>query len=249
MIQPTGLAVLDALDLGKEVRRLGARIDRLFGRAGESGRTVLDVRYAALGRGANYGIGIHRAGLFGLLFDAARAAGISIVTGRAVCKTDLANDRRHLVFDDGERSQPFDLVVNALGTRTPFAPTIGRSLAYGALWASFDWPDGSGFDEAALDRHLGRVECPGAVWRGRPSPCRRHNSGRRGRDGDQRVQSCRSGSRSRGIDPVAGRPADADVARQTLDPSIWLAGPSQARLPSRRPQNNWRSPDRARRRP
>ena len=60
MIQPTGLAVLDALDFGQEVRRRGARIDRLFGRAGGSGRTVLDFRYAALGRGANYGIGSAR---------------------------------------------------------------------------------------------------------------------------------------------------------------------------------------------
>ena len=163
MIQPTGLAVLDALDLGQEVRRLGARIDRLFGRAGGSGRTVLDVRYAALGRGANYGIGIHRASLFGLLFDAARTAGISIVTGRAVCETDRANDRRHLVFDDGERSRPFDLVVDALGTRTPLAPTIGRSLAYGALWASLDWPDGPGFDDTALEQRYHRASMMAGV--------------------------------------------------------------------------------------
>lgn len=163
MIQPTGLAVLDALDLGNEVRKLGARIDCLFGRAGGSGRTVLDVRYAALGRGANYGIGIHRASLFGLLFDAARAAGISIVTGRSVCGTALAKDRRHLVFDDGERSRPFDLVVDALGTRTPLAPTTGRSLAYGALWASLDWPAGSGFDEAALEQRYHRASMMAGV--------------------------------------------------------------------------------------
>lgn len=163
MIQPTGLAVLDALDLGQEVRRLGAPIDRLFGRAGESGRTVLDVRYAALGRGTNYGIGIHRASLFGLLFDAARTAGISIVTGRGVCKTELANDRRHLVFDDGERSRPFGLVVDALGTRTPLAPPTGRSLAYGALWASLDWPDGPGFDEAALEQRYHRASMMAGV--------------------------------------------------------------------------------------
>ena len=46
MLQPTGLAVLDALGLGQQIRSLGARIDRLTGTDARSGRKVLDVSYA-----------------------------------------------------------------------------------------------------------------------------------------------------------------------------------------------------------
>lgn len=163
MIQPTGLAVLDALGVGDDIRLKGARVDRLFGQTGASGRTVLDVRYAALGRRAGYGIGIHRASLFGVLFDAARAAGISISTGRSVCEAPVNNGRRSLIFDDGEQSPSFDLVVDALGTRTPLAPPTGRSLAYGALWATLDWPESAGFDDAALEQRYRRASTMAGV--------------------------------------------------------------------------------------
>ena len=49
MIQPTGLAVLARLGLAERFMRDGARVERLFGMAGR--RVVLDVGYAALGRG------------------------------------------------------------------------------------------------------------------------------------------------------------------------------------------------------
>src|SRR5580698_9672289 len=77
MIQPAGLAVLDALDLGR-IRSIGARIDRLFGQAEPSRRTALDVRYAALGRGERFGLGVHRASLFGLLYDQVRAEMVGV---------------------------------------------------------------------------------------------------------------------------------------------------------------------------
>ena len=49
ILQPAGLAVLDWLGLGDRMRGLGARIDRLYGKACSTDRVVLDVRYAALG--------------------------------------------------------------------------------------------------------------------------------------------------------------------------------------------------------
>lgn len=153
MIQPTGLAVLRALGLDGEIIARGSRIDRLFGQAGERGRTVLDVRYAALGRRAGFGVGIHRASLFAILYAAATQAGIAIETGRALVDSDRpAGDRRILHFADGPQAGPFDLVVDALGTRTPLAPPTGRALAYGALWASLDWPADAGFRADALEQ-------------------------------------------------------------------------------------------------
>jgi len=163
MIQPTGQAVLRALGLEERLLAAGSRVDRLFGRAGEEGLIVLDVRYAALGAKAGFGVGIHRAALFAILHDAVTAAGVPIETGRPIAASRLDGGRRRLRFEDGSEAGPFDLVVDALGTRTPLAPPAGRALAYGALWASLDWPDGAGFDAAALEQRYRRASVMAGV--------------------------------------------------------------------------------------
>lgn len=148
MIQPTGQAVLAALGLEDALLDRGARIERLVGWAGA--RTVLDVRYDRL-RGERFGIGVHRATLFALLHDAARAAGIRFVTGHEITGCELRGDGRVLTFADRAISRPYQLVVDALGARSRLRAETGRALAYGALWASLDWPD-AGFDAAALQQ-------------------------------------------------------------------------------------------------
>ncbi len=152
ILQPTGLAVLAALGLKDEVAASGARIDRLYGVS--NGSTVLDVRYAALASG--HGVGIHRATLFSTLYAAVRAEGIPIETGRIL--TGVSDgERRTLSFEGGARAGPFDLVIDALGAQSALAqsalaPATGRPLAYGALWASLDWPEEAGFEPAALQQ-------------------------------------------------------------------------------------------------
>ena len=148
MIQPTGQAVLDALGLGR-IRDIGAPIERLIGHAVPSGRTALSVRYAALGRRAGTGLGVHRASLFNLLFETVQAEAIPMETGRAIA----ACEGGRLVFEDGGGAAgPFDLVIDALGWNSPLTPPAGQALAYGALWASLDWPDDAGFDPRALQQ-------------------------------------------------------------------------------------------------
>lgn len=145
MIQPTGLAVLDRLGLADATIAAGARVDRLFGEAGDTGRTVLDVRYAALG-GSRFGIGIHRARLFGVLHDAMTREGITVEAGRTV----VAADDGQVSFADGSNAGRFDLIVDALGARSALTHEAGRSLAYGALWATVPWVPG--FDAHALQQ-------------------------------------------------------------------------------------------------
>ena len=158
MIQPTGFAVLRELGLDGALLTHGARIDRLHGEAGSSGRVVLDVRYSALGDRAGFGVGVHRAALFTLLHDAVAAEGIAVETGCAVIGSESsAFDRRVLLLESGRRTGSFDLIVDALGTRTPLAPPTGRALAYGALWGTLDWPDDAGFDPAALEQRYRRA--------------------------------------------------------------------------------------------
>lgn len=155
IIQPTGRAVLRALELEGALIAAGARIDRLFGLAMPSGRKVLDVRYDWL-PGGHFGIGLHRATLFDLLFRTVAQAGIPIETGRFVAASEEMADGRRLVFADG-KSARFDLIVDCLGTGSPLAEACGRPLAYGALWASLDWPDGAAFDGAALEQRYVRA--------------------------------------------------------------------------------------------
>ncbi|WP_028966353.1 FAD-dependent oxidoreductase [Sphingomonas phyllosphaerae] len=158
MIQPTGFAVLRELGLADALLDHGARIDRLHGEAGSSGRVVLDVRYAALGKGAGFGIGVHRATLFAVLHEAVGAERIAIETGCGVTGSEMAaDDRRFLLLEGGRRVGPFDLIVDALGTRTPLAPPCGRKLAYGALWGTLDWPADAGFDPGALEQRYRRA--------------------------------------------------------------------------------------------
>lgn len=155
MLQPTGLAVLAELGLAERIVSLGSRIDRLFGRVLPSRRIVLDVRYGRLS-GTRFGLAVHRAALFDVLFDAVIEANIPLETERRLSGIDRAPDGRPLlVGDDGRSSEPFDLVVDALGVRSPLWPLFAgrkrRELAYGALWASLPWP-ASGFDAHALEQ-------------------------------------------------------------------------------------------------
>lgn len=144
ILQPVGLHVLDALDVGDRMRELGAPIERLYGLSGE--RVVLDVRYDALGADAPCGLSVHRGALFAVLYDAALAAGAEIVSGREVVSAGAGR----FVFTDGGQSARFDLLVDALGMRSPLSSPPKQNLAYGALWASLDWVDG--FDASALEQ-------------------------------------------------------------------------------------------------
>lgn len=161
ILQPTGLAVLDHLGIGKRIRGLGARIDRLYGKAAASGRVVLDVRYEALG--AARGLAVHRAGLFNVLHDAARAAGIEVETLSQV--KDL--DGSSVIFNEARRAGPFDLVVDALGSNSPLiahasGPDYRQPLAYGAIWSSLPWP-GPPFDPHSLEQRYDKASVMSGV--------------------------------------------------------------------------------------
>lgn len=147
ILQPVGLAALDEIGAGNRVRALGAPIERLFGRVRPSNRVVLDVRYRALGGKAGHGLAVHRGALFEALLEVAVAAGAQLVSGREVV---AASDGR-LSFADGSTSATFNLVVDALGVKSPLAGRSAPPLPFGALWGNLDWV-GKPFDEAALEQ-------------------------------------------------------------------------------------------------
>ncbi|MEQ9506708.1 MAG: NAD(P)/FAD-dependent oxidoreductase [Hyphomonas sp.] len=148
MLQETGLVILAELGLREKAESLGAPIDRLWGISSETGRAVLDVRYAAL-RPSLRGIGIQRAALFDVLFAAAEASGARIVTGARITGVDPVSGT---LTDTGGAHAPCDLVIDALGVRSPLSSAPPRELPYGALWATLPWLEAGPFDAGALEQ-------------------------------------------------------------------------------------------------
>lgn len=149
IIQPTGLAVLDALGLGGQLKALAAPLDGLHGISVTSQRVALAMDYAALGE-ERTGFGTHRALLFQLLYDAVQGARIAVETGREIVGSELlSGGQRRLRFADGSVSPAFDLVINAMGARSPLSRR-SPELKFGALWATLDWIN----HPALMPRHL-----------------------------------------------------------------------------------------------
>jgi len=144
ILQPVGLHILEAMGLHGRMAALGARIERLHGTSG--GRVVLDVRYDPRRSGGPCGLAVHRGALFQVLLDAALACGVEFASGHDV----VSASGGRLGFADGRNSARFDLVIDALGTRSPLSEMPRANLPYGALWASLEWREG--FDPAALEQ-------------------------------------------------------------------------------------------------
>ncbi len=148
LLQPTGLAMLAALGLADTVCAAGSRVDHLYGDT-PTGRAVLDMRYARLGEG-QFGLGIQRTALLGVLWQAVRgeavhwhldapvagysqqAVGVSLQLAAGGAAADAA-------------SRPFDLLVLANGAFSrlrALMPVQQRQQLYpwGALWCLLPLP-------------------------------------------------------------------------------------------------------------
>lgn len=132
VIQPVGQAVLDCVGAGTAARARGRMITRMLGHAQPSGRRVLDVSY-----GAATGLAIHRASLFDALYQAMTARPVALVRDARVIRAHA----QMLTTDTGAVHGPFDLIVDAAGSRSALSPIVTRPLPYGAIWGTVDWPD------------------------------------------------------------------------------------------------------------
>ena len=160
MLQPTGLSVLADLGLLDNILALGNRIDRLYGENSNSGCVVLDVRYDALNSG-RYGLAVHRAALFSVLYEAVLAAQIPIETSHDIIGFENGAGGAMLFDSLGKMLGPFDLVIDCSGARSKLRkfsgePSAPRELKYGALWASLNYVD-IGLDKHALVQRYERA--------------------------------------------------------------------------------------------
>jgi salicylate hydroxylase len=156
LIQPTGLAVLDRLGLARAIVDHGTAIAQLYGE-NPSGEVVLDARYSDLGVPGVFGVGIHRASLFGVLHEAVMAAGIAVRTGCDVIGSECGTAGRRLLLANGVASPAHELVVDALGVATPLGTPKAGWLPYGALWATLEWSAGGPFREDQLEQRYDKA--------------------------------------------------------------------------------------------
>ena len=205
VIQPVGLAVLDRVGAGAVLRAAGQPIARMIGHEARHGRDVLKVRY----RADAPGLAIHRGALFGALWDAVMARAVRVEVDATVIAAPLAGSGRMVELAGGQRLGPYDLVVDASGTRSRLSPLKDRALTYGALWGTVLWPDGAEFPQDELrQRYLGARHMLGCCRSAPPrdtrgglprssGPCRRHGlpTGKAGRWRSGRPRPAPSGPR------------------------------------------------------
>lgn len=122
----------------------GARIDHLDGRD-LAGRVIMNMRYESWRRSA-FGVGVHRASLFDVLYQAALGAGVEIRTGVAI--TAIRDfDAPMLIDATGATYGPFDLAVVADGAASKLRglirpQTTAPVYPWGAVWANAADPEG-----------------------------------------------------------------------------------------------------------
>ena len=142
VIQPVGLHMLEKLGAAEQVLAKGAKGYRMIGYEAISKRKVLDVSYGPCG-GTDFGLGIHRASLFDVLLNICTAKDIQITNVHEVTGSALVGNKRILTFADGKISAPYDLIIDASGASSPLSPLKSKTLPYGAIWGTVNWPDGT----------------------------------------------------------------------------------------------------------
>lgn len=166
-LQPAGLVALRALGLDEAVLASGARLERLYGDT-HRGKAVMDLRYTDH-RPDAHGVGIQRAALFQILYEATLAAGVDIRAGTAV--QAIADHPVAPAVHVAAGAHTADLVLVANGSDTALRPSAGRPrrdrpYKWGALWGVVPPPAGWPMNEL-LNRYVGAGVMIGALPVGR----------------------------------------------------------------------------------
>lgn len=137
MLQPTGLAALACLELDQTAIDFGRIMHGISGRTA-AGRTIFETRYDRLGATC-HGLALHRAALFHVLHSAAVEAGTTFKTACDITGSRLTRDGRVLLDQGGGEHGPFDLVIDASGTKSLLRGSLVRTryerpYPYGAVW-------------------------------------------------------------------------------------------------------------------
>ena len=162
IVQPVGQAVLQAMGLLDALGGRSAPLRRLNA-LNTRGQPVLDVHYNALGD-ACVGIGVHRAVLFEILLKAAENAGAVFKRNSEIVGVESApGGRNRLTFRNADASPDCDVIVDALGVRSPLIARDDAFLNFGALWTNVSLPDDDAFPPDELTQRYRRADCSAGV--------------------------------------------------------------------------------------
>jgi salicylate hydroxylase len=163
LLQPSGQVVLAQLGLLDAIEARAAPVTRLFGINVANGKRALDMDFRYLGEGA-HALGIHRASLFDVLFDAVNAAGIELRAGHIFKGAAVSENGVHPCFEQQVDGGVFDLLIDASGAHGPLVSGKTVDLPFAALWTTVDLPPDSAIANAALDqRYLGAHKMAGIM--------------------------------------------------------------------------------------
>jgi 2-polyprenyl-6-methoxyphenol hydroxylase-like FAD-dependent oxidoreductase len=141
LIQPQGVAALDALGVGAAFHAASVPVTRLLGTCHRNW-TLVDIPYDE--REAR---GVSRAALSQVLLDAALALGVRVRYGCSVENITVEGERA--TVHAASTASQFELVAIADGAASTLPAQVGLSVAstvyeWGALWAMFDVVDWAG---------------------------------------------------------------------------------------------------------
>lgn len=150
LIQPQGVAALDALGVGAAFHAASVPVTRLVGTCRRNWR-IVDIDY-----GQGEARGVSRTALAQLLLDAALALGVQVRYGNPAERVVAHGAQAAVVTPCEDRR--FDLVVVADGAASTLPAQVGLAVAstvykWGALWAMFDVADWAG--QALLEQRYG----------------------------------------------------------------------------------------------
>ncbi len=134
-------------------------------------RRVLNVDYKMLD-GDLYGLAVHRAALFEVLFNSVKARPMTICYSTDIIELRHCDAGVYVVAASHDEYGPFELLVDASGANTKLhsyaaKPVHRRPLAYGAIWGSFDWPKTVFRDNYLEQRYVGAHRMIGVLPIGR----------------------------------------------------------------------------------
>lgn len=156
LIQPSGQAILGELGLLDAIEARATPVTGLFGINTANGKRALDMQYRFLGDDAK-ALGIHRASLFDVLFEALRTAGIIVRTGAILTDVVATDSYVQPVFGEGAADASFDLIIDATGANGPLAKGNVYTLPFAAFWTTVDMPSRSSIAAASLDQRYNRA--------------------------------------------------------------------------------------------
>ncbi len=139
LLQPAGLYVLQQINLANKMVALGAMVHRLHGK-NHRGESVVDLAYRDL-HPDHFGLGVHRAALYGLLYDACQEADVNLITGCHITQYTQNATKVTLVDENSQPYTGFDGCIVATGTHSNLRDQAkqirysSKLYPWGALWS------------------------------------------------------------------------------------------------------------------